>query len=818
MEDTTETAPPHLVDVLAREIQLPRTQVGNALRLLDDDNTVPFIARYRKEVTGSMDEVVLRQLRDRAAYLRELEERRATVLESIESQGKLDEPLKARILAAATKQVLEDLYLPYKPKRRTRAMIAREKGLEPLATSIFLGRLPDGEADALIAEFLAGSDAGLDEQGAWAGCRDILAETVADDADTRAHLRDRTWDAGRIVSETTREYEGRKTKFSDYAQFEELLKRIPPHRYLAIRRGETEKVLRVKVAAPEEELLDWLAAHWAEGARGRLAEQWRLALADAYQRLIAPSIEVELRVRLKEEADEASITVFGENLSQLLLQPPGGQRVVLGLDPGFRTGSKWVVVDGTGRLLEHGTIYPLPPRNEPGQAAKTILQAVQKHKVTVVAVGNGTAARELLAFVRTTLKNAAQELRGSIAAVLVNEAGASVYSASDMAREEFPDLDITVRGAVSIARRWQDPLAELVKIDPKSIGVGQYQHDVAQGRLRTALDETVESCVNKVGVNLNTASWALLRYVAGIGPAQSREIVIQRDTRGPFRMREELTQVPRMGPKAFQQCAGFLRIPSAPNPLDASAVHPEHYPLVERMAADLGVPLSELVGQGDRIDAIDPKAYVTGEVGLPTLNDILAELRKPGRDPREPVDAVEFDENVTEIGHLSPGMRLDGVVTNITHFGAFVDLGVHQDGLAHVSQLADRFVKHPTDVVRVGQAVKVTVLEVDTARGRIALSLKSRPPVDAQGNPAPPPAKSSPGEKSPDAARDKNLDAARDKNDKNPVKAEDGPQDRKRKPRVRRRPPGDRPQESAGSTDKATLDDVMQRFQPGKDS
>lgn len=742
-------AQPDFTAWLASEFQRPAQSIGNVIKLLDEDNTIPFIARDRKEVSGSMDEVQLRSLRDRLHYLRELEERRATVLSSIREQGKLTAELEAKINALSTKRELEDLYLPYRPKRKTRASAAREKGLEPLAMALFIEGVAEGMADAdadrRIAEFIgqfAGSNGGetggeisgeisgvIGADEVWAGCRDILAERVAEDADTRSWIRGITEREGKIVSAPTREYAGQKTKFSDYYAYAEPLARIPAHRYLAMRRGENEKVLKVRIAAPEEEILERQARNWGAGARGRMKDQWGLLLEDAYRRLIAPAVEVELRVALKERADGESISIFGENLTHLLLQPPGGHKVVLGLDPGFRTGSKWVVVDRTGKLLDHGAIFPLPPGNQVGQSAQAICRAIEAHHVEVVAIGNGTASRELLSFVRKAFADA----RIEIPAVLVSEAGASVYSASDTAREEFPDLDITIRGAVSIARRWQDPLAELVKIDPKSIGVGQYQHDVQQTRLRQTLDEVVESCVNRVGVNLNTASLDLLRYVSGIGAAQAKEIIVFREARGSFTTRGELERVPRLGPKAFQQCAGFLRIPGAANPLDGSAVHPEHYPVVESMAADLRIPLPDLMGNDEAITGIDLNRYTGGGTGLPTLEDILAELRKPGLDPRVPQEAVVFDDRITKIGHVEEGMRLNGIVTNVTHFGAFVDIGVHQDGLVHISQLADHFVKRPQDEVRVGQTVRVIVLKVDAELGRIGLSMKNRPGASKSG-------------------------------------------------------------------------------------
>ena len=718
-----------LVAVLAGEFQWSPGRVGNTLNLLDEGNTVPFIARYRKEMTGSLDEVQLRDLWDRAVYLRDLEERRSTVLESITGQERLTPELEQRILSVTSKQELEDLYLPYRPKRRTRATMAREKGLGPLADSLFQAGVSDAAADAAVRAFVsasAGTDTAMDEKTAWAGCRDIMAETVAEDAATRAWMRGMTWRDGTLESRAARGFMEKKTKFKDYYQFSEPLRSIPAHRYLALRRGESEKVLKVGVSAPSEDILTRLEKQWVRDAGQKVREQWGQMLDDAYTRLIAPSIELELRLRLKETADKDSIAIFAENLNNLLLQAPGGRSVVLGLDPGFRTGSKWVVVDATGRVLAHGSIFPLPPQNRAGEAAKLLKSVFATYRVEVVAIGNGTAARELMAFVKQTVPGPETQPR----LVMVSEAGASVYSASDLAREEFPDLDVTIRGAVSIARRWQDPLAELVKIDPKSIGVGQYQHDVQQGLLKKALDETVESCVNQVGVNLNSASWALLRYVAGVGPALAKELVLRRDAQGPFQDRAQLLEVPRMGALAYRQCAGFLRIPEGRNPLDRSAVHPDHYPIVERMAADLGVELSGLVGDPELAGKIDLEAYITGEVGRPTLEDILAELAKPGRDPRPEAEAVRFHDDITEIGHIRPGQRLNGVVTNITHFGAFVDVGVHQDGLVHISQLADKYVKNPHQVVRVGQAVQVRVLSVDLELGRIGLSMKKNPEVE----------------------------------------------------------------------------------------
>ncbi|MDH4122298.1 MAG: RNA-binding transcriptional accessory protein [Deltaproteobacteria bacterium] len=735
-----------LIAALAGELNLRAPQVQAALTLLDDANTIPFIARYRKEATGGLDEVQIRDVRDRAEYLRELEERRTAVLASIEEQGKLTPELRGKILAAHTKQELEDLYLPFRPKRRTRAQMAKEKGLEPLAHAIFQDNLPDAELDRQIAAFVAaynqtggpqpqgkppvlakdgkredGLPASLTVEEAWAGCRDIQAEAVADDAATRQMVRQITWEQGVLSATAAPDFAQQVTKFSGYYDHSEALKKIPPHRYLALNRGEKEKVLRVRIRVEEGVLAARLQGMWAAQATGRPALEWNLALTDALERLIAPAVEIDVRLALKEASDNASIAMFGENLKHLLLAPPGGHRVVMGIDPGLRTGSKWVVVDKTGRLLELGTFYPLPPQKQEAAAAKVLAEQAAKHGVEVLVVGNGTGSREMMAFVRAVVSAHGLTARP----LMVNESGASVYSASDLAREEFPDLDVTLRGAVSIARRYQDPLAELVKIDPKSIGVGQYQHDVNQTKLKRGLDETVESAVNHVGVNLNTASAPLLRYVSGIGPALAKSIVAHRDGHGPFPSRQALTQVPGLGPKSFQQCAGFLRIPGSPQPLDNSAVHPERYPVVEKMAQDLGVTLQELIANLDLISKIHPETYAEGELGLPTLHDILAELKKPGRDPREDHQTVAFDETVTDMEHLTPGMKLNGVVTNVTHFGAFVDIGVHQDGLVHVSQVADTYVKDPASVLKVGQPVVVRVVEVDLQRKRIALTMRS---------------------------------------------------------------------------------------------
>jgi len=715
-----------LVSTVARELALPVASVERTLELFGEGNTLPFIARYRKEVTGGLDEVQLRDVRDRAQYLTELEDRRAAVLKSIDEQGKLDDRLKAAIVGAVTKQALEDLYLPYKPKRRTRAIIARERGLAPLAEQVWAGGLTDVAArDAAAAYVDAGKEV-ADVDAALAGARDILAEQVAEDAAVRGWIRDVTRSRGAVRSARSFGRTEEVSKFSDYFDFREALGTIPSHRVLAIRRGETEGELVWSVDAPLVDIVpklqrDVVGSRQAVGLLNAVAE-------DAYNRLLAPSIEVELRLELKTRADEEAIVIFGRNLEQLLLSAPAGEKSVLGLDPGFRSGVKIALVSRTGALQHTDTLY----LHQEDRFAATIRAVVARFKPELIAIGNGTASRETETLVRAALR----ELEPPApTVVVVSEAGASVYSASDVAREEFPELDVSIRGAVSIARRLQDPLAELVKIDPKSIGVGQYQHDVNQPKLRQRLDDIVESCVNRVGVEVNTASAQLLAYVSGVGPALAQSIVAARDAKGGFTARKELQEVPRLGAKAFEQAGGFLRVRGGAHPLDASAVHPERYALVARIAKDAGVSLQQLVGNEPVLAALDLKAYVSADVGLPTLQDIVAELRKPGRDPRESFVPPAFRDDVTEPKHLTAGMVLEGVVTNIVAFGAFVDIGVHQDGLVHVSQLSDRFVKDPNDVVQVGLKVMVTVQSVDLARGRIALTMKTgeRPAAPSSG-------------------------------------------------------------------------------------
>jgi uncharacterized protein len=706
---------PQLIAMIAAELTLAPQQVAGALALFDEGNTLPFIARYRKEATGGLDEVQLRDVRDRAQYLRELAERRVAILKSIEEQGKLDDALKARIDAADTKQALEDLYLPFKPKRRTRAMIARERGLEPLAELLWAGATSSADLAAAAAGYVDVAKEVPDAEHALAGARDILAERLADDADLRGRVRDRTRAEGLAKSRVATGKANEVSKFQDYYDFAQPLKELPSHRILAIRRGETEGFLVWSIEAPAERIVAEMESEYV--SKNAAADQMRLVVQDAYKRLISPAVEVDLRLELKTRADEEAISIFGRNLEQLLLAPPAGERVVIGLDPGFRTGVKVAVVSKTGAVVATDTFY----LHQPERFTQSLLAYVARFDPDLISIGNGTASRETETLTRDILT---ERKLARPQVVVVNESGASVYSASDLARDELPDLDVSLRGAVSIARRLQDPLAELVKIDPKSIGVGQYQHDVSQPRLKARLDETVESCVNRVGVELNTASVSLLSYVAGIGPSLAANIVKARDGKGGFASRKDLTGVPRLGAKAFEQAAGFLRVRGGEHPLDASAVHPERYPLVERMATDVGVPLAELIGNETRLKALDLKRYVSDDVGLPTLQDILNELKKPGRDPREAFEPPAFRADVTEPKHLTEGMELEGVVTNIVAFGAFVDVGVHQDGLVHVSQLADRYVADPNAVVSVGQKVKVKVMAVDLERNRIALTMK----------------------------------------------------------------------------------------------
>lgn len=694
-------------------------QVEHTVELLQEGATVPFIARYRKEQTGELDEVQIRTVEEQFSYFCELAERKITVLKSIEEQGKLTPELRERIEASRQKTELEDLYLPYKPKRRTKATIARERGLEPLADIIAAQKLTGGTVEEAALPFIDPDKDIPDATAALEGAGHILAERLADNADARAMVRRLTKAQGVISSRVAVASKGQVTKFEMYYDYQEPLKSVPSHRMLAMRRGEKEEVLYLSLSAPVEQILAGLKSRLI--LRSSIFSPLLERVAeDAYKRLIAPSIEVELRLESKERADEAAIQVFARNLRELLLAPPAGGKRVLGIDPGFRTGSKLAAVDATGRFLENVTIYPHIGEGRVPQARQDLLKIVENHAIEMIAVGNGTAGREMEIFARETLAGAGRQLP----VVSVSEAGASVYSASEIAREEFPELDLTVRGAISIARRLQDPLGELVKVDPKSIGVGQYQHDVNQAMLKKSLDGVVESCVNFVGVDLNTASWALLAYVSGVGPALAKAITRYRDENGSFPSRKGLLKVPRFGAKAFEQAAGFLRIRGGKHPLDNSAVHPERYQLVESMAADLGVTLGQLLANPALVGSIDLNRYVTADAGLPTLTDISEELKKPGRDPRSQFHTASFRDDIREINDLREGMILQGVVTNVTAFGAFVDVGVHQDGLVHISHLANRYVKDPNDAVKAGQVVRVKVLAADSQRKRISLSIK----------------------------------------------------------------------------------------------
>jgi protein Tex len=711
---------------VARELSLRESQVKSTAALLEEGGTVPFIARYRKEATGSLDEVAITAIRDRLAQLGELDQRRDSILKSLDERKLLTDELKSKLGDAETLAALEDIYLPFRPKRRTRAMIAREKGLEPLA-ELLLKQDPRTNPEQEAARFVTAADSTVAEElrvpdvnAALAGARDIIAERINDDADARAGMRELFLNKGVLRSQVIPGKEEAGAKFKDYFDWSEPIGNAPSHRVLAIRRGAAEEVLFFQIRPPEEEAIALLERRFVTGS-GPSAEQVRLAARDCYKRLLSLSMETEARLDSKRHADAAAIEVFTQNIRQLLLAAPLGQKRVLAIDPGFRTGCKTVVLDAQGQLLHNDVIYPDQGAHKTHEAEQTVRQLVEKFAIEAIAIGNGTASRETETFIRRL------GLPASIPVVMVNESGASVYSASDVAREEFPDHDITVRGAVSIGRRLMDPLAELVKIDPKSIGVGQYQHDVDQDALKKSLDDTVASCVNSVGVEVNTASKQLLTYVSGLNPTIAQNVVDYRNANGPFKSRRELLEVPRLGEKTFEQAAGFLRIRGAANPLDASAVHPESYAVVDRMARDLGVTVNDLTRDESLRKRIEKQKYVTEKVGLPTLNDILAELARPGRDPREQFEAFQFAEGINKLEDLQPGMKLPGIVTNVTAFGAFVDVGVHQDGLVHISQLADRFVKDPNEVVKVQQRVQVTVLEVDPARKRISLSMRTGP-------------------------------------------------------------------------------------------
>lgn len=701
--------------MIGKALGLSERSVTNTLQLLDEGCTIPFISRYRKERTGNLDEVQITAISDAYDKLKEISKRKDTVVKTITEQGKMTDDLQRRIDACWDANELEDIYMPFKPKRRTKAQVAREQGLEPLSLILMMQR--ERNIEAAAQRFV--KEGVKDVAAAIKGAQDIVAEMVSEDERSRQQVRSSFRREAIITSKVVKAKADSEeaAKYSDYFDFSEPLRRCSSHRLLAMRRGENEGILRISISADDEVCLDKLKRQFVHGF-GPCQALVGEAVEDAYKRLLKPSIETEFANMSKEKADDEAIGVFAENLRQLLLSAPLGQKRVMGIDPGFRTGCKVVCLDAQGNLLHHEAIFPHPPVNKASVAAHQVEQMVEKYNIEAIAIGNGTASRETTQFVKQL------QFGHDVKQFVVSEDGASVYSASKTARDEFPDEDVTVRGAVSIGRRLMDPLAELVKIDPKSIGVGQYQHDVDQSKLKKSLDQTVESCVNLVGVNLNTASQHLLTYVSGLGPTLAKNIVEYRKANGAFASRAQLKKVARLGPSAFEQCAGFLRIPGARNPLDNSAVHPESYHIVEQMAKDNHCTVAQLIGDAAKRKAVDIKKYVTDTVGMPTLTDIMAELEKPGRDPREQIEEFEFDKNVTSVDDLVAGMVLPGIVTNITNFGAFVDVGVHQDGLVHVSQLADRYVADPTQVVKLHQHVKVRVVEVDRKRNRISLSMK----------------------------------------------------------------------------------------------
>ncbi len=709
------------ISTIAAELSVTVSQVRAAALLLDEGATVPFISRYRKEATGSLDEVAVAAVRDRLERLRELDKRREAIMISLIDRELLTDELKQKIESAQSITVLEDLYLPFRPKRRTRATTAKEKGLEPLAVSIFKQDISDPEAEA---ELFVDAEKGVETiDEALAGARDIIAEWVSEDQVAREKMRALFSSKGIMRSKVISGKEEKGVKYKDYYEWEEPISKAPSHRVLAIRRAEKEGYLMLRITPPEDEALELLESLFVKG-KGLSTDQVRTAVQNGYKRLLSPSMETEIRLVAKKRADEEAITVFVDNLKQLLLAPPLGRKNILAIDPGFRTGCKAVCLDRQGKLLHNDTIYPGLSDRQTAEAAQKVRDLCSRFNTEAIAIGNGTAGRETESFIRSL------DLPGNMDVVMVNESGASIYSASDIAREEFPDRDVTVRGSVSIGRRLMDPLAELVKIDPKSIGVGQYQHDVDQPALRKSLDDVVTSCVNRVGVEVNTASRQLLAYVSGLGQQLAKNIVEYRDEQGPLQSREELNNIPRLGPKAFEQAAGFLRIGDSKNPLDRSAVHPESYHVVDTMARDRGCSLSELMNNGELRKSIDLSRYVTDKIGVPTLNDIMQELARPGRDPREGFQSFSFTDGIEKIEDLKPGMKLAGIITNITAFGAFVDVGVHQDGLVHISELSDSYVKNPSDVVKVHQKVAVNVLEVDLQRKRITLSMRSEKAVN----------------------------------------------------------------------------------------
>jgi len=710
--------------LIADELGIMVQQAKTVESLLNESATIPFIARYRKERTGSLDEVVIAKIRDRLTQLAALDSRRETILKSLEERDLLTDELRNAINSAGIMTALEDIYLPYRPKRRTRATVAREKGLEPLAIMLFA---QETTADPLkeAIDFVSEEKGVESVEDALTGARDIIAEWVNEDTEARKPMRRLFDQEGIFQSNLVKGKESEGVKYSNYFDWHEPVTKVPGHRVLAMFRGEKEGYLKVTIRPPEEKALKLLRHRFIK-ATGAASEQVNMAVEDSYQRLLAPSMETDIRHSIKEQADAEALSVFARNLREILMSSPMGQKAVLAIDPGYRTGCKVVCLDWQGKLLHHTIIYLKQSSLRTKEATKTIIDLIERFNIEAIAIGNGTASRETETFIRGL------GLPGEIPVVMVNESGASVYSASEAARDEFPDEDVTVRGAISIGRRLMDPLAELVKIDPKSIGVGQYQHDVDKGKLKTGLDDVVMSCVNEVGVEVNTASKQLLAYVSGLSPTLAKNMVAHRNQHGPFRSREEIRKVPRLGPKAFELAAGFLRIHGAENPLDASGVHPESYHLAQRMAVDLACSVSDLIQREELRRRINPDLYVGEGVGLPTINDIIAELVKPGRDPRSKFEVFAFAAGITTIDQLTSGMKLPGIITNVTNFGAFVDIGVHQDGLVHISELSDRFVRNPADIVRVNQKINVTVMAVDKERNRISLSMRKDPHIVVQ--------------------------------------------------------------------------------------
>jgi uncharacterized protein len=717
---------------ISQDLSISFKQVASVLGLLQEGNTIPFIARYRKEATGSLDEVQIRDIKEKCDYIKELEDRRSTILASIESQGKMTDELRGKITTCETKNVLEDLYLPYKPKRRTKATIAKEKGLEPLALRVLeqpLAGNPLKEAEAFINQ-----KGVLEVKEALEGAQHIVAEWVSENSDIRAFIREAFMNQAVLLSKVKDEFKGKETKFEQYYEFSEPIKKIPSHRYLAIRRGEQEQVLSLTLEIEAEPILDETQRMMKLNPRSPFSEQLKSAVADSYKRLLYPSIESDLRIDLKMQSDRDAVDIFAKNLRNILLSAPLGGKDVIGIDPGLRTGCKCAAASCTGKFLDNMTFYLTKGSDQLSEEKRKFISFIKKFNPKAIAIGNGTASRETEVFVKESLKESGLQ---NIVVVQVSESGASVYSASDVAREEFPDLDLTIRGAISIARRLQDPLAELVKVEPKALGVGQYQHDVYQPLLEKKLHEVVESCVNLVGVDLNTASPSLLSYVVGVGPSLSKKIVAFRDQKGAFESRQQLLEVPGLGPRSFEQSAGFLRLQDGANPLDASAVHPERYGLVTRMAKDMNLSLGDLIGNSKYVDSIKIENYQSETVGKATLEDIIAELKKPGRDPRSTFETAKFRDDVTKIEDLKKGMFLEGIVTNVTAFGAFVDIGVHQDGLVHISQLSDQFVRDPNEVVKTGDKIKVEVTDVNIGLKRISLSAKigAKPSHEKKGIP-----------------------------------------------------------------------------------